>query len=390
MKRIHIGLLLLAALAAGGPGRRGTVPRAPVTAGSSPLQRAARAPLRLPVGLRLRGGAAGGDAGASDESSWERVPWLQRRQAGDGTTHAASRAAASNAQDADRVHNRNRKRQRPLRAEEDAELRGTAEVNPGAAGPHAGEWDNEEVAVPTESSEVPATLPACDDPVSSSTDAEVRLHLDPAEDPGNVEIDFGEDDAPATGTNATTGRRNGPWPACKGDVGKLITSFNEKDYAAMNSSYDPPGGKLEDLITPLGGWRAQRYRALIIDVEGGLLETEPAMGAVLQSMCEFFGKEFVPEIQRAVLGASAHEALSILGARVGLSAQQLDDVRGDFHRALEELTPQVTDIPGALQLLQHARLHGRIFCCNCCHASGSTVGFFVANTLYSLLTTPLQ
>ena len=93
-----------------------------------------------------------------------------------------------------------------------------------------------------------------------------------------------------------------------------------------------------------------------------MLETEPAMGAVLQSMCEFFGKEFVPELQRAVLGASAHDALSILGARVGLSAQQLDDVRGDFHQALEELTPQVTDIPGALQLLQHLRLHGRLWC----------------------------
>ena len=304
--------------------------------------------------LRLRGGD-------DSDSSWERAPWPSRREGGEVTVNPPGCEGADGVSGGAQEHDHDRKKLRgrlgsPVRVPIEPELKDDdwqarehehAQMVGGGA----------EISVPTDSDSTGGgPVLAFEQAASSSSEAEVRMHLDRAEDPGDLEIDVQEGPPRSVG-NSTMSRGTGLWPACKGDVGKLISCANEKDYMALNSSYNPPGGRLEDLITPVGGWRAQQFRAVIIDVEGALVEAEPALGAVMQSVCEFFGKDFTPEAHRATLGASAHEALSILGAQVGLNRQQLDDVRGDFRDSLADVMPHVTDIPGALPLLQHLHLH---------------------------------
>jgi hypothetical protein len=42
------------------------------------------------------------------------------------------------------------------------------------------------------------------------------------------------------------------------------------------------GGRLDAHMNALGAWTANTFHALVMDIEGALLETEPAMGLVLQ------------------------------------------------------------------------------------------------------------
>ena len=86
---------------------------------------------------------------------------------------------------------------------------------------------------------------------SESGDAEPRVHVDPAADPGDLEIDVGP------------GAR-GPWPAPKGNVGKLYDAIREHEYAQANASYAPPGGLIENFIDQLGAWSAGHYKALVV------------------------------------------------------------------------------------------------------------------------------
>ena len=123
-----------------------------------------------------------------------------------------------------------------------------------------------------------------------------------------------------------------------------------------------PASSLEALITSSvaekGSSSAPRFRALIIDVEGALLETEPAVDKMLEGIAEFFGKELTADTKRAVQGATACETLSIAAARLGLTARQQEAVCGDFLSALNELLPHVPAMAGAHELVEHVRACG--------------------------------
>ena len=123
-----------------------------------------------------------------------------------------------------------------------------------------------------------------------------------------------------------------------------------------------PASSLEALITSgvaeEGSSSAPRFRALIIDVEGALLETEPAVHKMLEGIAEFFGKELTADTKRAVQGATACETLSIAAARLGLTARQQEAVCGDFLSALNELLPHVPAMAGAHELVEHVRACG--------------------------------
>jgi len=102
-----------------------------------------------------------------------------------------------------------------------------------------------------------------------------------------------------------------------------------------------------------------RFRAVVFDMDGLLLETEVLWHRAEVRLFERHGAAFTFEDKLTVMGTSAAFTGEFFARRLGLPAEQapglIDEVVGLMH---EELQAQVDARPGAVELVE--RLRGRV------------------------------
>jgi len=102
-----------------------------------------------------------------------------------------------------------------------------------------------------------------------------------------------------------------------------------------------------------------RYRAVVFDMDGLLLETEVLWHRAEVRLFERHGAAFTFEDKLTVMGTSAAFTGEFFARRLGLPAEQapglIDEVVGLMHK---ELQAQVDARPGAVELVE--RLRGRV------------------------------
>jgi HAD superfamily hydrolase (TIGR01509 family) len=102
-----------------------------------------------------------------------------------------------------------------------------------------------------------------------------------------------------------------------------------------------------------------RYRAVVFDMDGLLLETEVLWQRAERRLFERHGAEFTFEDKLTVMGTSAAFTGEFFARRLGYSADRAASlIREVSELMLEELQTQVDARPGAVELV--LRLRGRV------------------------------
>jgi HAD superfamily hydrolase (TIGR01509 family) len=102
-----------------------------------------------------------------------------------------------------------------------------------------------------------------------------------------------------------------------------------------------------------------RYRAVVFDMDGLLLETEGLWQRAEARLFERHGAEFTFEDKLTVMGTSAAFTGEFFARRLGYGPEQATPLIGEVTELMhEELQAQVDARPGAVELVE--RLRGRV------------------------------
>jgi len=102
-----------------------------------------------------------------------------------------------------------------------------------------------------------------------------------------------------------------------------------------------------------------RYKAVVFDLDGLLLDTEVLWQRAEARLFERHGAEFTFEDKLTVMGTSAAVTGEFFARRLGYEADQAAPLIGEVSELmLEELQAQVEARPGAVELVE--RLRGRV------------------------------
>ncbi|HEU4572606.1 MAG TPA: HAD family phosphatase [Candidatus Limnocylindrales bacterium] len=119
----------------------------------------------------------------------------------------------------------------------------------------------------------------------------------------------------------------------------------------MTSS--PTPARLTGARFPLPG----RFRAVVFDMDGLLLDSERAWEAAERDVLARHGAELTEEERRATLGRSANEVIGWYAAKIGWPPERGPELRAELVAAVRGRYAEIAPMPGARELV--ARLRGR-------------------------------
>jgi HAD superfamily hydrolase (TIGR01509 family) len=101
-----------------------------------------------------------------------------------------------------------------------------------------------------------------------------------------------------------------------------------------------------------------RYRAVVFDVDGLLVTTEPVWAAAEAALLAAHGQAYTEADRRATLGRSVDASIAHYGRRIGARADELPALRAELLETFRARLAAVGAQPGARALVE--RLRGRI------------------------------
>lgn len=137
------------------------------------------------------------------------------------------------------------------------------------------------------------------------------------------------------------------------DAASLIVDVDDRPPAAIVQSI------LEALRMPACGWLPGPFAAVVLDLDGLLVETEPTWLAAKKRLFAARGVEFRVDDHRAVYGASAEQTARVFARRFGLGPEAEPAIADEYNEIVAELFRQGVEVrSGGRELL--AALRGRV------------------------------
>lgn len=103
---------------------------------------------------------------------------------------------------------------------------------------------------------------------------------------------------------------------------------------------------------------AAPVQALIFDMDGLLIDSEPLAEAAMHRFLELHGVEIRPEVQGRLLGRRLPEAIALVAEAYGIDAPRDELIRSYDEFRLDALRGQVRPMPGAAEIVAFARSAG--------------------------------
>ncbi len=137
------------------------------------------------------------------------------------------------------------------------------------------------------------------------------------------------------------------------EAASLVVDVDDRTPAAIAQTI------LEALRMPACGWLPGPFAAVVLDLDGLLVETETIWLAAKQRLFAARGIDFAMEDHRAVFGASEEYTAQVFARRFGLGPEAEPAIRDDYHEIVTGLFKQGVSVrPGGRELV--AALHGSV------------------------------